>query len=330
MAAFTRLLLVCLIVLLSASALAAVLAAPILPVIVAPQSASQVGLSASAIGSTPANVVCPAGTGIAVASAVLKTNGTLPGLADPCSLSSRDQAAATLLVASSCDGSSSCSPAVADVVSLFGDPCPSSVKQLEVKFACLHLNLDPPVSPAAVPPGNLFKRRPSTAAAPKCPIYAQGVRSATAKSLSWSAFLSGTQTVIRVEAAFVDVNITELPSIISSGTSNVFSLDDVAELNITAVNVRFPENTVVTVGKANPGFTTVRISAVNVIGSGSSSTSGALDVHSQGPDASGRFGPDVFLNAANVFGGVQVRQNGLISGHPRVSTGQYSASCGFH
>lgn len=301
--------------------------------VVAPLPVAVAGLSANGCPSlgTPAAVSCSPGSVVKVASVfygrkVPAVDGwawTCPrsplNPADntsSCALPDADQAAATALVALSCDGLQNCSPDAASIARLFPDPCPGVSKQLEVDYACLVQGVVPQKLPTAPPAGDLYKRRPSTWAAPKCPKFASAVQGASSESLQWSVLAQGQAPVVSISLVLVDADLSKLDSLIKSSTGNAVGLDIVAFLNLTAVNVIVPPGTTIIIGKNNPGFTTVRIRALNIIGSSSS----IIDVRSNAPNAAGIFGPDVSINAANVFGALQIQQNGLTALHPSVAS----------
>lgn len=296
------------------------------------------GLSATACGSTAAAAVnCPAGYRVTVSSVFygrdLVGNKGLPGKTCPgtkdnittCALAPRDQAALTQRVARLCDAQRSCSPTAA-LASVYSNPCAGVTKFLRVDYSCFNVNRNPPPSPAPVPPRNLFRKRPSTAASYVCPKYSAGVANATSSAAFWaSQTIAIDGKAVRLSLAFVDIDISTLDGFIKTATGGLYGLDQVLELNLTAVNLHVPSGKIAVIGRSNQGFTTLRINAVNII----ASETGAIDVHSFGADASGNFGPKVEITVANVFGPLQIMQNGLTAKHPAISSTNYVAECGY-
>jgi hypothetical protein len=303
-------------------------------VVTAPRPVNIAGLSATGCGTLPAIVSCPSGFRVWVASAFYGRDligaasaKTCPGgtgntNSTTCALSSRDQAALTQRVARQCDGFVQCAPTAA-LAALYPNPCKGTSKYLRVEFACLDLARERPPTPAPVLPGNLYKRRPSANAGFICPKYSAGVSNATSSVAFWAAQTTAANSgpFVKLSLAFVDIDVSKLDAFVKSATGGLYGLDHVAELNLTAVNVHVPAGATVVIGRANSGFTTVRINAVNII----ASNTGALDIRSKGADASGKFGPKVEIKAGNVFGPLQIMQNGLTARHPRVSVKSYVA-----
>lgn len=287
---------------------------------------AQSGLTALGCDVNSASLSCPDGYLISVENVFFGRDvpvnasdpATCPGQQQSynCTLSPHDTAALTLQFAQLCDGKQSCTstPGSWASIGMFGDPCPGTTKYHRVTYSCRSAAIDKPVPPVVPPTGDLLRiRRPGTLAAPKCPKFAQGIINANNAASKWISQNPLDGAYYSISLTFVDFNMSDLATHVQSAMPGV-SLDNIRELNITAVNVDFGAQTTVRIGHNNPGFTTVRISAVNIISNGS-----ALDVWSNGPDASGRFGPDVFIKATNVYGDLQVMQNGLTAGHPVVA-----------
>ncbi|KAI9033489.1 hypothetical protein DFJ74DRAFT_727824 [Hyaloraphidium curvatum] len=285
-----------------------------------PTELSSTGLVASACDGAP-SPSCPAGQLVQVQAAFFGRDADPATCSAPpnatCALGLRDSAALTAWVAGLCDGRQSCSvPSTAAIVSAFGEPCSRASKITRVTFACRNAANDAPASPAPVPAGDLLRiRRPATLAQPKCPNFANAWADAANAGVRWNLQAQSNPTFARLSLSFVDIASSDLDAAVRKATNGAYSLATVSELNVTAFNFVMDNSTIV-VAASNTGFTKLRISAVNIVSSGG----GAIDVRSQGPDASGRFGPDVVVRARNVFGQVRIMQNGLTAGHPLVST----------
>ncbi|KAI9010742.1 hypothetical protein DFJ74DRAFT_685484 [Hyaloraphidium curvatum] len=301
-----------------------------------PIALSTPGLVAVGCDNTPAPAPqCPAGQLVQVQAAFYGRDvaanasdpATCPGSVvntAPCSLDARDSAALTAWVAGLCDGRQACAPLPGGwaVRTVFGDPCPSSNKIVRVTYACRNAALDPPAVPTQLPANDTLRiLRPGTLASPKCPAYAKAFAAAANSGLPWQIKAQNAPQFARLALAFVDIKASDLDAAVRAATNNLYMLDTVAELNVTALNFDVGSNVTV-IGKSNTGFTRVRIVALNVM----ASDGGALDVRSNGPDASGRFGPDVFVSAQNVFGQLRIMQNGLTAGHPEVASAVQSGS----
>lgn len=297
------------------------------------QTLTTIGLVSVGCDTSPSqDLVCPQGQVIQVQS-VFFGRDVAPSASDPttcpgspaafngvCGLDVQETAALTAWVAGICDGKQTCAgslvPGGETVRTVFGDPCPSVVKILRTTYACRNLADDPPAIPVQFPVGNVLSlRRPSTFASPKCPKYAAAYNAAANAGIPWQVKGQQGQPVTRLSLSFVDLKASDLDSAVRTATGGAYSLDTVAELNITALNFDLGTNTTTVIASQNTGFTKIFINVFNIFSNGS-----ALDVRSKGPDANGKFGPEVVLRARNSFGDVRIMQNGLTAGHPLVST----------
>ncbi|KAI9004978.1 hypothetical protein DFJ74DRAFT_646851 [Hyaloraphidium curvatum] len=296
---------------------AAAFAAPIARQQAPLRSQGTFGLSALACGNAAPRLECPAAATVAVSAAFfgrdLPAIDGLPetcpvlgnGADDECGYSPAIRAALAAHVARLCDGQQSCVPAV-DAVALFGDSCPDTSKFWRVEYDCrIDGWLGTQSAAMQSDPDPLSIRRPSLLAASKCPKLAAGVLAATE-----TAAIVPDITDVRLALAFVDLDMSHLADFVRGAAKGV-ELSQITELNLTAVNVVFPRDTTVSIGKDTAGYTKVRIEAINVV-----SDNGTLEVWSHGPNAEGAYGPDVHIRAAKVFGSLGVSHNGLPAYHP--------------
>lgn len=297
------------------------------------QTASAAYCQSAGAGTQP-SLSCPAGRVVQVQRLFLgrdepATSGaTCPGPAPVynCSLNAADDAAATLWAAALCDGQSSCvPPAASDLAAAFGNPCPPATElTVRIDYACRDSSLDAPTPPAPLPADTLRRIRPGTTVDQKCPKY--GAAYAAVLNAAWTTnqrFAPDKATFGRVSVFGADLKSTDLDALVRSATNNAYSLDTVSELNVTAFNLDLGNATVV-VGRNNTGYTKLQISAFNILSDG-----GAIDVHSQGPDASGQFGPDVVVRAARTFGPIKLMQNGLPAAPKPITSGSFNNTGAF-
>ncbi|KAI9019138.1 hypothetical protein DFJ74DRAFT_769915 [Hyaloraphidium curvatum] len=297
-----------------------------------PAGVGTTGFRATACGGTALQLSCGGGV-IAISDAFYGRD--IPGEAalaftcqtpanntqtDSCSLSPALSAALAVDIARACDGQQTCSYLLdANFEDMWGDPCPGIHKFLRVSYDCMSPDLFAPVPPVPEPAKypTLGTRRPSTFGADRCPGVAAAARNVSASAARWALRVEpnpGPFGSYTVDA--VDLDMSELDSLLSSWTNGQASIRTAYRLHVRAVNVIFPGNTV-SIGHNNTAnMTRVIIEAANVVALPGS----ALVVYSSAPDpATGAKGPDVKITAGRVFGRLDVRYNGLPAGSPLVS-----------